>query len=131
MTHLGLYTLLLNALVFVLMGLAFMILPATMVELVTGGIPQTPSGMIDVRATYGGGFAGIGLTLFATVLRPGWRSLGLLLLVFVLGGMALGRGLGIVTDGRPNIFMYLFLAYELVFVAVALVALVIQRRPQG
>ena len=128
---LGLYTLLFNAFVFVLMGLAFMILPASLVELVTDGIPQTPSGMIDVRATYGGGFAGIGLTLFATALRPGWRSLGLLLLVFVLGGMALGRGLGIVTDGRPNIFMYLFLAYELVFVALAMIALVIQRRPQG
>ena len=66
---LGLYTLLFNAFVFVLMGLAFMILPASLVELVTDGIPQTPSGMIDVRATYGGGFAGIGLTLFATVLR--------------------------------------------------------------
>ena len=131
MMRLGLYTLLFNAFIFVLMGLAFMIVPSTMSGLVTDSIPQTPSGMIDLRATYGGGFAGIGLTLFAAVLRPGWRGLGLLMLVLALAGMAVGRGLGIVTDGRPNIFMYLFLAYELVFVAVALVALVIQRRPQG
>lgn len=115
--------LLVNGVVFSVVGAFFLVFPAQMAHLVTDGAPGTPSGLIDMRATYGGVLLAVGGLMLGSLKRPETRSYGLVLSIAVLGGMALGRVLGMVSDGPANLMMYLFLAYEIVFIALSALAL--------
>ena len=109
-----------TGLFFILYGAAFTLLPVHMASLITGAVPGTPSGLIDLRATYGGMSIAIGATLFLLGSRSELISLGLLATAVVLLAMAGTRLLGIMIDGTPNGVMYLYLAAELVFGGLAL-----------
>ncbi len=52
-----------NALLFLLFGTSFLVLPEQMALLVTESAPASPAGLTDMRATYGGLSLGIGLFL--------------------------------------------------------------------
>jgi len=104
-----------TGLFFVLYGAAFIAFPMEMATLITDDSPSTPSGLIDFRATYGGMSIAVGVTILILAARAESIQLSLLVTGIVLFGMAIGRGLGIVLDGSPNIIMVIYLGAELVF----------------
>ncbi len=112
--------LLFNALVFAFVGVSFLLFPTYASQIVTGDVPATPSGLMDMRATYGGVLLGVGLVFQMLNKEPQTRCAGLLALALILGLMAIGRLIGMMLDGPANTIMYLFLAYEILFVGLAL-----------
>ena len=115
----------LNAALFVVFGIGFIVAPALLSQLITGATPGTTSALIDLRATYGGMALGIGLFWGYCARRPGTLRIGLLSSLLVLVGIALGRLVGMIVDGSPNTFMFVLLAAELLFIG--LVALALRR----
>lgn len=109
-----------TGLFFVLYGTAFTFFPIEMASLVTDGSPSTPSGLIDIRATYGGMSIAMGATILVLGSRAELVSLGLLVVAVVLLAMAGARILGMMLDGTPNTVMYIYLAAELVVAVWAL-----------
>ena len=105
---------------FVLYGVAFTFFPVEMSSLVTGASPSTSSGIIDLRATYGGMSIAMGVTILMLGVDSDLVSLGLLVTAVVLLAMAGARTLGIILDGTPNPIMYIYLAAELSFAGLAL-----------
>jgi hypothetical protein len=98
---------------FVLYGFAFALAPIEMSHMVTGGVTDTLSGVIDVRATYGGMSIAVGVVLLLLAKQSSTLSLSLLATAVVLLAMAAGRLLGMVLDGEPNSIMYVYLGAEL------------------
>ncbi|MEM8980685.1 MAG: DUF4345 domain-containing protein [Pseudomonadota bacterium] len=111
--------LLFNSVVFVLVGLAFLLFPEQTALRVTDSSPSSASGLIDMRATYGGVLLGVGFIFHLLNRLPQSRANGLRALIAVLGGMAVGRIAGMLIDGPANFMMYLFLVYELVFIGLS------------
>ncbi len=103
----------LNAGVFVVYGLACVIAPETVATFFTDGSPSTSSAMIDFRATYGGVSIAVGLLLASLARDQSTHTAGLRALAPVMLCMAAGRTVGIVADGDPNAWMFVFLAVEL------------------
>lgn len=108
-----------NAIIFGLVGFLFLFLPAQMSEFITGSIPITASGLMDMRATYGGVTLSIGIILHTLNRDAYTRRHGLIVLLTVLSGMALGRIVGMLIDGPANTIMYVFLAYEFLFIGLS------------
>lgn len=109
----------LTAAVFVVTGMGFVIAPESLSGLVTGGGPATLSGLIDMRATYGGVQLAMGLLLWMLASNPLWLKPGLIGVLITMLGMASGRAYGIVVDGSPNTMMWCFLALEVVVALIA------------
>ena len=101
-------------------GIGFMLFPTVLSELITEASPTTPAGVIDMRATYGGVSAGLGLLLLFLDNALVLIQAKLLGIMFVVGGMALGRFIGMLIDGSPNMMMYAFLLLEIVVIALTL-----------
>jgi hypothetical protein len=76
-----------------------------------------------MRATYGGMGLGVGLLFGFCARQPSTIQVGLIASLFVLGATAAARIVGFLVDGSPNVFMYLLLGAELLFVALLIVAL--------
>ncbi len=108
------YLLWANGLLFVLFGVGFLFQPTQLAMLITQSAPISSSGLIDMRATYGGLSLGIGLYL-GLCARTGANRSGLLVSSSVLSCAALGRLLGFILDGKPTLMMVLLLAAEIVF----------------
>jgi hypothetical protein len=62
----------LNAGIFVIYGLAFIVAPKAVAIFFTGGSPSTPAAMTDFRATYGGMTVVVGLLLAAELGVAAW-----------------------------------------------------------
>lgn len=112
-----------NALLFLAFGLGFMFAPAFFSQTITGASPATSSAMIDMRATYGGIALGLAIFWEWCTQESGRVRGGLFSSLTVLAATALGRILGILMDGAPNIFMFILLAAELLFVGLIVFAL--------
>lgn len=102
-------------------GVAFALAPLGMVVFATGDYPQATSGVIDIRANYGGMSVAVGIGILAL----GWRRENLrhalAFTALVLLSMAAARALGMVLDGGPNVIMSLYLVIELVVGGAALI----------
>ena len=107
-------------LVFVLYGMAFALAPVEMAAWATGDAPDTPSAVIDMRATYGGMSIALGATILLLGLRASTLSLALLIIAIVLLAMAVTRLIGMVVDGTPNATMIIYLVLEIVGAVLAL-----------
>jgi hypothetical protein len=70
-----------------------------MIVRLTGIAFRAPSAAVESRAMYGGLQTGLGLLFLNSAVNPRMTAYGLVAMVFVLGGLALGRALGISTDG--------------------------------
>ncbi len=116
-----------TAAVFAIFGLAFIALPELLSQTITGAVPTTTSGLIDMRATYGGMSLAVGLLLF--LLSRSDVRLGLVAVLLLMLSMAGGRTYGILADGAPNIMMVLFLALELAVATVA--GVLLAREPKA
>lgn len=104
----------LNAIFFVIYGLAFLFMPETILYWVTHSSHNTASAIMDTRATYGGMSLAIGLLLHYFSIKPVYEKLGLIFVILIMGNMALGRSLGMLLDGEPNPVMWLFLVGEII-----------------
>ena len=111
-----------NAVAFVAFGIAFIAAPQTLAETILGVAPTASSAMIDMRATYGGFAFGAGVFFGLCATRASWVRPGLIACAFSVGGIGAARLVGIVVDGSPNGFMWLFLAFEVLFVALCAIA---------
>ena len=109
-----------TAVFFLLYGLAFIFSPSEMAILITDTSPASASAMIDFRATYGGAQLAIGLLLILVVKVRNDIDLALTMVALLLLSMAIGRAIGIVIDGEPNLIMYAYLAAELAVGALSL-----------
>ena len=107
------------AVVFAVYGLAFVAAPAPLSQFVTGAAPATASGLIDMRATYGGMSVAVGALLWVSASRPSSRRIGLLGVLLLLLGMAGGRAVGLICDGPANAMMVAYLLLELAGAALA------------
>ncbi|WP_203142047.1 DUF4345 family protein [Marinobacter mangrovi] len=114
----------LNAAIFALYGIAFIVLPETLSRMVTGEIPASATGLTDMRATYGGMSLGIGIVLLILTLKTETLRLGVLGVVILMLGMAGGRSVGLVIDGVASQTMVTYLMLELAMAALAFWVLV-------
>ncbi len=118
----------LNGLVFLLYGLAFAVCPQVLSRLVADTAPGTVSGLVDMRASYGGMSVAVGALLL--VLASGRDTLrqGLAGVVLLMLCMASGRLLGMAVDGTGNLVMSAYLALEVFMAMIALWLLVREPR---
>lgn len=108
----------LNAVLFVVFGLAFMSAPAYFAALFVDAVPASASAAIDMRATYGGLTCGIGLWLaYCARVAP---AVGLVGVVLLSVPVVFARALGFAVEGAPNAFMWIFFSLECLFLAAAL-----------
>lgn len=110
----------LNGIFFIAYGLAFLFIPETMMYWVTGASLNTASSIMDTRATYGGMSLAIGLLLQYFSTKAVYEKLGLIFVILIMGNMALGRSLGMLSDGEANPVMWLFLGGELITLLISL-----------
>lgn len=110
-----------TAAIFLAYGFLFALYPSSFSNIVTGSMPATTSGLIDMRATYGGMSIAVGLLMFLLGANERTIKLGLLSVFVVLLGMAITRVFGIIVDGSPNKLMYIYLLAEVVPATIAIV----------
>ena len=108
---------------FAAFGIGFVAAPVELAELFFDAAPTAPSGLIDMRATYGGLSIGAAIFFGLCAGRREWQRPGLLAAIFVMAGLAAGRVVGLFADGDPNGFMWLFLALEVGAVGLVTMAL--------
>jgi len=113
------WIILLTALVFAAYGVGFVLAPQSMLAWATGSGVNTPSAVIDLRATYGGLSLAVRLVLYCLGQREAWRPLGLRVVIALMLGMGGGRLVGMVVDGGANAVMYTYLVLEIVAAAFA------------
>ena len=102
-----------TAVVFTFYGIGFVVAPELLSQCVTGAIPASASGLIDMRATYGGMSVAVGVLLFVLSSKRGSIENGLLGVIILMLCMASGRIYGIAVDGSANMLMYIYLAIEI------------------
>jgi hypothetical protein len=102
-----------NGVLFIGFGLGFIVAPSFFSSLFTGATLSPSSALIDVRSTYGALGLGVGVWLLFCF-KDNVR-LGLVGSLVVLASIIVGRVAGLIVDGNPNTFMYVFLGAEVVF----------------
>jgi len=117
---------LLNALVFVGLGVAFLLAPTQLAAIIDLDA-ITALARNDIRAVYGGIELGIGLFLLGT-LRSGDVRLALRALILLFGSMILARLISIAIDGVPEHPGTLLLCVETCALLSALVGRSVARR---
>ena len=89
---------------------------------------QTPTGLVELRAFYGGMELGLGLFLAWCALRPEWREAGLWLVVLANGGAGLARlGSALVAGTALGGYLGWALLWELGFAALGGLALTLKQ----
>jgi len=73
-----------------------------MIVRLTGLAFRMPSAAVESRAMYGGLQTGIGLLFLNSALNSRLTAYGLVAMLFVMGGLAVGRALGISIDGLDD-----------------------------
>jgi hypothetical protein len=81
---------------------------------------ETATALAEVRAGYGGTFAGLAVLFAVGAQRVNYRSLALGVASIVLGTFTLGRLLSLATDGVPSTLAFANHAVEAVGFALAL-----------
>ena len=127
MTHLTLFLLWASAIVFLLIGLYFLLMPDRATAAI--GVQMTnATGRTDIMATYGGMMLGMAVFFTWTALSASRYEAGLWCVLVVYAGLALGRAWAIGGGQRPGAMMWSFLAIEVVTAGLA--ALVLFRNGQ-
>jgi hypothetical protein len=109
----------LSAATFAWIGIYFLVLPheaAAAIDLHLG----TDTALADVQATYGGMVLGVAFLWIWTALKPERYAAGLWAMVFIYGGLALGRLVAIGGGAQPDRLIWIFLAIEVAVTAISL-----------
>ena len=112
--------LIISAVIFLLFGLAYVVMPQPLMEPV--GIKAPPKGITDIRATYGGLQVGIAMFLYWSSLSPSKIESGLRALLFVAASVAICRAIGVVVDSHLGIHIIGF-TFEITLAVLAFFAL--------
>lgn len=104
-------------------GIALLIFP-NLIGLV--GVKELAnSGLVEIRAMYGGLQLGLALFFLLAFNRPKWVRPALIVHMCVVGGLALGRVFGlVVTKWHAKPLVYTILAAELILVILAVGAFI-------
>jgi hypothetical protein len=102
-----------GAIVFLGLGLMSLVAAGNLTPLVEIVMP-TAVAVMEIRGVYGGFFFGTGLFLWLFARRDSWLQPGLVALASIFGGFVLGRVLGIMIGGAPNLFIGGLLAGEII-----------------
>ena len=112
-----------NAVLFTVFGICFVVAPEFFAYELTGSKPGTSSALIDMRATYGGMGLGIGLVFWFLARQRETVVPALVATLLVLGATAMARAIGFIADGAPNAFMLWLFVAEVLFVVLSASAL--------
>ncbi len=107
----GRFSLLLSAVLFGALGATFLFWPVSLARIADIRLVSATA-RVDIQSTYGG--LNIGLAIFFTLCsrRDAFVRPGLIAQVLTLGGLALGRSFGLLTDDRPRLLTFVVLAAE-------------------
>lgn len=108
-------------------GIALLIFP-NLIGMV--GIKElTNSGLVEIRALYGGLKLGIGLFFLLALNRPQWVRAALVAQVCLVSGLALGRIFGlVVSNWQTKPIIYLILAAELILAILGAITLISNKK---
>jgi hypothetical protein len=111
----------------VLIGAAtYLVLSPLVVANALGKPHDTPTRMINLRASWGGTLAGIGaFVAWLPGFSPWWRT-AVGLLMWAMAGIGAARLVGFALDGGPDTRQYIWIGAEVAIVIAC--ALVLQRR---
>jgi hypothetical protein len=118
--------LLTGAVVFVGVGLGFLLAPVQWASVTEIALP-TAMARTDFRATYGGFDLAMGVFLAVCAFRTGWTRPGVAALALAAAGFGGGRLVGILVEGTASPLMLAFLGIETTCALLALY--VLQRLP--
>jgi hypothetical protein len=105
---------------------AFLVMSPVTVADALGKPHETPTQMINLRATYGGTLAGIGaFVAWLPSWSPRWRAF-VGLLMWAMAGIGAARLVGFALDGSPDARQYIWIVAEVVIVIAC--AIVLRRR---
>jgi hypothetical protein len=116
----------LSAIAFLGIGVTFIAAPNALLPRVNISAPEGTA-LTDIRAIYGGLDLGVDIALAYCLVR-GHTALGLRVTAFVLGGIALGRAIGIVLDDNQTTITYVLWATEIGGALIAAFGLALQRK---
>ncbi|OED44692.1 hypothetical protein AB833_00985 [Chromatiales bacterium (ex Bugula neritina AB1)] len=107
--------LLLNAALFLVFGIIYLLFPAGLAQ--SAGLQYSTSGLTDIRATYGGFQIGLALFLGWSALNPDRYRAALMALLLIFASVGGSRLYGLSIDGAPNLFHSIALTFELAVIA--------------
>lgn len=113
-------TLTIGAVVFGGFGVVLLLDPAPVLSLAHITLTH-PSSFNEARAFFGG--VEIALAAYLWHCRTAYPRSGLVLLALVLGGITVGRVLGLVVDGREGNYVFYAMSTEIPVLAMSLAAL--------
>ncbi len=119
--------LVLNGLMFTLVGVMTLVDPAAMLANFDIELPN-PVALAHERSIQGGGMASAGVLMWLGLLRPGFRRPALVAAAFVMWGFALGRLLGVIVDGTTEFVVLAGTGMEALLGSLAAVALTREER---
>lgn len=97
--------------IFAVYGLACLLNP-DLVARAAGLALIESSAVIEVQATYGGLQTMIGVVLVVFSIRREYQLQGLLLMIALIGGLAVGRSIGVAMHGLADAYTVLALLFE-------------------
>jgi len=112
----------LSALLWLPYGLYCFFVPGSLAD-AAGVASQTPTGVTELRAMYGGLEAALGALCALALLRPGLVRPALVALGFLAAGLATARLAGVALDGGLSSYTAMALGLEVPTAAVACVLL--------
>lgn len=108
-------------------GIALALSPVFVADLL-GRPHDTPTQLINLRASWGGAVAGIGaFVAWLPTLRPRWRVV-VGLLMWVMAGVGAARLVGFALDGSPDTRQYVWIVAEVAIVIGCAAALLAKRK---
>lgn len=107
----------LNVLVFVLFGLAFIVAPTYFASTVDVQLPTTTA-LADLRAIYGGLSLSVGIFFALGLVWPGWVLPSLWLIAASSLALGSSRIYSIIVSGMPDSKIFLFMTMELLAFAI-------------
>lgn len=111
------------AVLFLVVGVAFIAAPGTFTEMAAGVAPDRASALTDIRAVSGGVALALGVFFALCAGRPDWVRPGLVLGALVGGCLAASRLIGFVADGGVTGTQVSLAITEVIVVALCLLAL--------
>ncbi|HBC57394.1 MAG TPA: hypothetical protein DCZ03_09540 [Gammaproteobacteria bacterium] len=114
--------LLIVGIIFASYGLVCMVFPQ-IVGMVTSLSAEGVAAKIETQAMYGGLQLGLGIWALLCAVRQEFQNMGLLSLVFLIGGLVLGRTYGVVFEPNAGAYIWGALFFEVLITLALLGAL--------
>lgn len=122
-SRIGSIYLLLNGLLFLGLGVAYLLMPVRMAAK-TDFVLSSDVAVIELRAIYGGMEVAVGALLVFCALRNGWMTSGLVFTAIVYGGFVAGRVIGMIAADNPGGMTWKLLAFEVTDLLIGLALLI-------